>query len=381
MKNIIIYFQILLLTISYNLFRIFIKKDKKKHWVIGVNEIASNIYFLGNVLKPSKTINFSKNKFYNLNYDYYYDVSNKLKYFFWIIYSPILFGYLTSKYNKFWYIWNTGFLVNRNFEFKFLKYKNKKIVCMFVGDDIRSIKLTRKFAKDNNIDIFANYYGNQKMFFLSDKYDLQKKEIALTADNYADVIFNHKVCQISYLKSNQYSWPYMYDKYKFYKDNTKFIDIITIKIVHAPTNPINKGTQLVRAAIKKLELENYDINYIEIQDMPNKIVLEHLRSAHIVLNQFYAFTPGLFGIEAMANHCAVLMSANPDIEKGLPKEGINAWMITNYWQIYDNLKVLLDNPTKIKYYADNGYSFAYKYYTFESARNYIKKVLNENGIN
>ena len=85
--------------------------------------------------------------------------------------------------------------------------------------------------------------------------------------------------------------------------------------------------------------------------MPNQVVLEHLKSAHIVLNQFYAFTPGLFGIESMANHCAVLMSADPNIETGLPQDSKDAWMITKYWEVYDNLKYLLDNPEKIKYYA------------------------------
>jgi len=90
--------------------------------------------------------------------------------------------------------------------------------------------------------------------------------------------------------------------------------------------------------------------------------------------------PDWVGIESMANHCAVLMSADPSIETGLPQDSKDAWMITKYWEVYDNLKYLLDNPEKIKYYADNGYDFTYKHYTYEAAGEYINKVLKDNGV-
>ena len=43
---------------------------------------------------------------------------------------------------------------------------------MFVGDDIRSLNLTIKYANENNIDIYANYYELQNPYFLSNEYDL-----------------------------------------------------------------------------------------------------------------------------------------------------------------------------------------------------------------
>jgi hypothetical protein len=51
-------------------------------------------------------------------------------------------------------------------------------------------------------------------------------------------------------------------------------------------------------------------------------------------------------------------------------------MVTKYCEVYDNLKYLLDNPHKIKYYVDNdGYDFAYKHYTYEAAGAYINSIL------
>lgn len=173
---------------------------------------------------------------------------------------------------------------------------------------------------------------------------------------------------------------YMYDKNMFYYNKENYNNIKKIKILHAPSNPLVKGTPLVRATIKKLYLDGYNFEYIELQNMPNKMVLEHLKTSHIVLNQFYALVPGMFGIEAMANHCAVLMSADPSIETGLTQDSKDAWMITKYWEVYDNLKYLLDNPEKIKYYADNGYKFTYEHYTYEAASEYINKVLKGNGV-
>lgn len=381
LKAPITYLQISILFISYYFFKILKVKATKDSWVIGVDEIASNIYCLKNILKPSISVSFSYNTFYNFKYDYFINVNNiYLRYLFRLIYAPLLLGYLTNKCTHFCYIWHTGFLLNRGIEFKFLKSKSKKLVCLFVGDDIRSPKLTLQLADKMKIDYHTEYVGFQNPYYLTEKYNNEKMTIAKDADNYSDIIFSFPLSQISYLKSAQNTYTYMYDRNMFFKNEQKFENIKKIKILHAPSNPLVKGTPLIRAAIKKLEIEKYNIEYVELQNMPNEVVLSHLKSSHIVLNQFYAFALGLFGVEAMANHCAVLMSADPGIEISLPQDSKDAWMITKYWEIYDNLKYLLDNPDEIKYYADNGYDFAYKHYTYEAAGKYINSVLKENSI-
>jgi len=381
MKNKIEYIlfllQVILLNLSYGFFKVINNKSiKKTSWICGVSEIASMLYFVGKVMKPAKIVCLNNNPSYDLQYDYSINISNKyLKYLYKTLYGPILLGYLSNKHTHFWYIWNTGFLFKREYEFKFLKSKNIKIVCMFVGSDIRSPKLMKVMTKKLNIDYFTEYINTN-----NDIYETKLKNTADTADRYADIIISARYDQLSYLKSKQYFFPYIYQKEKFFKNDKKFQNLKKIKILHSPSNPIIKGTPLVRAAIKKLEIEGYDFEYIELQNISNETVLEHLKSSHIVLNQFYAFVPGVFGIEAMANNCAVLMSADSTIEIGLPHDSEDAWMITKYWEVYDNLKYLLNHPEKIKYYADNGYSFAYKHYTYEAASRYIKKVFNENGI-
>ena len=380
-KKFVACIQIPFLYASYYFFKLFNLKKNENSWVIGVDEVAGFIYHLKKILNNSTSVSLSKNKFYNFNYDYSINLNNKyLSYLLRLIYAPILLGYLTNKNSHFWYIWSSGFLMDRDYEFSFLKSKKIKIICHFCGNDIRSITLTNQYAKQNNIDMHTYYYPLEHKYLMSHAYEINKIKLAENADKYADVIFNYKFCQISHLKSKQYSCPFIYDLEKFNMNDHKFANLDTIKILHAPSSLLFKGTPLVRAAIKKLELENYKINYVELQNVPNQLVLEHLKSSHIVLNQFYALTPGYFGVEAMANHCAVLMSADPGIEIGLPENINDAWLITRYWEIYDNLKYLLLNKDKIKYYADNGYKFTLKNYSAESAGKLIDSILRNNLI-
>jgi len=382
LKKSILLNQIILLNFFYYIFKIFVKRDLG--CVLGVTEIAKMIYHYGHLFKNSRTVCLDSNKFYDLDYSFsIVKGEGRLGFLIYamkrVFYGPILFAYLSCKYDVFIYFWSTGFLLDREYEFKFLKKKNKKIVTIFVGDDVRSPKKMREKLSQLDYDGFLDYVGFANPYYLSDDYDNKKKTVAALSDEYSDLCFSRVIDQASYLISNQYFWPYPYDANNFSWNDEKFKEK-KIKILHAPSHPFVKGTPLVRAAIKKLELLGYNFEYIELIDKDNSEVLRELRSSHIVLNQFYAFTGGVLGIESMANHCAVLMSADPDIETGLPQDAKGAWMITRYWEVYDNLKYLLDNPEEIKRYADAGYDFALNHYTYEKASEYLHKVFKENGI-
>lgn len=375
--------QKILLVMFYYLFKAITPSCKQPCWVIGVDENASNIFFLSKILSPCYTVALNKDPyFYDLKYDYCLKIKNKYaRYLARAFYGPILCAYLATRVTHYFYIWSTGFLFDREYEFKFLKTKGKKIVCMFIGDDIGSPKLLTKYLIEQAEDGFVEYVGICNPRYLSVAYDREKQEIATASEKYSDLIFSGYLGKrFSYLKHQPYRWPYMYPKSKFRRNDKKFTSFKQLKIVHAPSNPLVKGTPLVRAAIKKLLSEGYKFEYIELIGVDNQLVLQHLRSSHIVLNQFYHFMPGLFGVEAMANHCAVLQSAEQTEEANVPEIPKDAWLVTKYWQVYDKLKYLLDNPEVIKYYADNGYELAINNYTYEQAGKLIKNSLQESGI-
>ena len=105
---------------------------------------------------------------------------------------------------------------------------------------------------------------------------------------------------------------------------------------------------------KALEEEGYDFEYTELSNQPNSEVLASLDRAHVVLNQFYAFIPGIFGIEALAANAVLLTSADGEIEPTLPPGANSAWVVTPYWQVYENLKTVLEAPEMMQSQADRG---------------------------
>jgi hypothetical protein len=383
MENIIIklvsFPQFLMLIVFYNILKLV--AQKQKGCVIGVTEIAKMIYLYGHLFKNSKTVCLDSNKFYSLKYHYSIVKSQgRFSYLLYglkrFIYGPFLLAYLACRYDVFIYFWSTGFLFDREYEFRFLKRKNKKIITIFNGDDIRSPNKLREKLNELEYDEFLDYVD----VYNSKGYEEKKKRIAALSDKYADLCFSWPIDQASYLTSKQYIMAFPYDIKNFNRNDDKFDKNQTIKILHAPSNPLVKGTPLVRAAVKKLKLDGYRFEYKELMGASNTKVLKELGSCHIVLNQFYLFHPGVLGVESLANHTAVLMSADPDIETGLPQDAKGAWMITKYWQVYDNLKFLLDNPEEIKKYADTGYDFALNHYTYEKTSEYLHQVFKENGI-
>ena len=193
--------------------------------------------------------------------------------------------------------------------------------------------------------------------------------------SFADHIFNAPVDQISYLQRDTYPFIYFFPDEKFNYNSQKFDDIKIVKIVHAPSSPVIKGTQLVHAALKKLRVLGYEFDYVEIMGMDNETVLAHLRDAHIALNEFYAFVPGVFGIEAMANHCAVLTSADRTIEPSLAAGANDAWFVTGYWEIFDHLKNMLDDHGLIRRYADQGYQWTYDNYRTSQAGATLRAII------
>lgn len=380
LKTFVFFNQKLLLFLSYYFFKFTTFKLKKIEWVIGTAEVANYLFLISQILKSNKSVCLYGNKFYS--HEYSYSVKSEwslIKNLIIIFYGPLLLGYLTNKANNFFYIGGSGFLLSaidgRNFEFSFLKKRSKRVHCYFVGSEIRSAKLLDELSKKLKIDVISSYQKLINPDIASPLAEKQRQMLAQSADNYASTIFNAPTDQISYIKSEVKPFIYIYPDENFSRNENKFENLKSIKIVHAPSSPLIKGTPLVRAAIKKLKDEGYQFEYKELMGIPNEELIQELREAHIVLNEFYAFVPGQFGVEAMASYCALLTSADELIETTLSKGSNKAWLVTRYYEIYENLKDLLDCPEKIKTIADSGYVWAQENASYTNASNTLNESL------
>ena len=383
-KLIIFNIQKILLIHSYYLFKIFLKrKSNSLDWAIGVNEVAALVHNISSGFGNATSVSFSAHPFYSYSYDYMLPAKIHLKllqYLVRVIYGPILLGYLCQRVKGFFYIGGAGFLLSeldgREWEFQFLKDKGLRLSCFFVGSEIRSIKLMNSIAALLERDMTSTYFPLVFSQFKLDEEEKSRLMLADSADKFANHVFNAPVDQISYLKKTVHPLMYFQPKKSFIRNDEKFNNIQNIKVLHAPSSPLLKGTPLVRAAVKKLKLEGFNFDYVELIRVEHSEVLKQLSGAHIVLNEFYALTPGVFGVEAMAAHCAVMTSADANIETSLPTGANSAWMVTEYWNIYDNLRRLLNDRRLIKKYADSGFLWAEEFCTSEKNQILIKKILN-----
>lgn len=356
------------------------RRAQEHSWVVGVEELAALVKYVSQAIPGSFSVSLSCNRMYDFTYGFSllrtrwstFDLIRKL------VIGPILLGYLATRSRGFFYIGAMGFLLGhdgREAELRFLRGKKRKIVCFFCGSDIRSPRLMKQLEQNLQLENIATYLSLVSPQFLTEEYDHARKLLAEVSERYADIIFNAAVDQRSYLTRPTHPFVYFYPEANFHRDPAKFQNISLVKIVHAPSQPLIKGTQIVRAAITRLRREGYDFEYVEFSGVKNHVVLEGLRTAHIVLNEFYAFVPGVFGVEAMANYCVLLTSADETIETGLPKGSNGAWVVTKYYEIYDRLKEQLDHPERFAAQAEAGYNWALEHAATASSGKRLCEVL------
>lgn len=72
-----------------------------------------------------------------------------------------------------------------------------------------------------------------------------------------------------------------------------------LRLLHAPSRPIAKGSIAIRQIIKKLQLEFQGLELIEVTGQPNSVVLERIGHTNLVVDQLYSDSP-FTGIAAEA---------------------------------------------------------------------------------
>jgi hypothetical protein len=348
--------QILLLYFYYGLGFLTIKHRKNKvDWVIGPNEIAGITHSISRAVPNSKVVHVYQNRFFSSPQS-----SNQKTPRLWQ--TPKILARLAHEAKGFVYVGSGGYLISRiderRSEFKFLQRGDKRIVSVLVGSDIRSIKSMLEESARTGTESIADYIALQNPKMLSEEYDDLIKTRCDVVNEFANLIFSVPRDQKSYLRGDTETIQVFLPNKIFSDSEEKFDDLRVPRILHAPSSPFIKGTPLVRAAIARLRREGFIFEYSEFTDKSNNEVIEELRRSHIVLNQFYAFVPGMFGVEALANKCVLLTRSSKVLEPTLPGDPSRAWISTEPFEIYDKLVTLLQNPESLVIQARRGYDWA-----------------------
>ena len=373
-KTIIFYFQRIIYYFALALSKLYYPAQKKPFVIIGLE--TANLLKLYAKIFNAFSININHNPSYSNKYNLDFSKFSRV---IQLLVLPFLFPFFIKKFDSFWYLSLGAFFVSadgRLWEHSVLKKNNIKIASFFMGSDIRSYVLAREAARNINFDHHSFYLDQNISNHMIAIIDLKSKKYSHATDLHADYVFNLAVDNISYIKKDVYMPPLPVERNLFNFNQAKWSNQDNITILHCPSYPVLKGTQLVNAAIKKLVIEGYKFDFTLLTGVPHADVLEALDRSHIVLNEFYCFSPGIFGIEALEANCLLFTSASQEIEPGLFDGSDQAWVPTYYWQVYDNLKFYLDNFHLAQAKANIGTTWAKTYCSHESTKSYVESIMN-----
>lgn len=205
--------------------------------------------------------------------------------------------YFTKAINEcdiFLFFWDSFYL--QNADYKILKEKGKKIITVFVGDDVRwepAMKQEFKMFKLPIIE-YKNYdYSisslNRKLNFLR------------VAEKYSDVILSQpNATQLSLRPYHNLHIPIVLNDYK--ERNQQRQKPI---IIHAPTS-IGKGTHYIEPIIEQLRNESFIFEYQRIQNIPREKAIEIYSNADIIIDQLLIPGGGKLAHEGLAMGKVVL---------------------------------------------------------------------------
>lgn len=186
-----------------------------------------------------------------------------------------------------------------------LKSKGKKIVCVFVGDDVRWIPaMEQEFRMYQMAPIEYDLDELKSMKALEERLIRIRK-----SEKYADFIFS-RLDQAQLQLRPYYRWNMM-----VYPPSIKYNpkQRIVPTIAHAPSDRSIKGTNYVLDAFEILKKEGYVFNISLIENVPNREALALYGEADIVIDQLLCPGTGKLATEALASGAVVLANMSYDV--------------------------------------------------------------------
>jgi len=240
------------------------------------------------------------------------------------------------KYNVFHFHFASS-LLPRNLDLPILKLLGKKIVMQYWGSDIRQLDIAKRYE---------HHYAREME--IDPKKEERKRKKIKWIDKFADAtITGFELIEYS---PNSFITELAIDLSKIRFVGVKDDKDKKLKIVHAPTNRIIKGTKYIIGAVERLKKEGYDFEFILVENKPHDEALRIYEDADIIVDQL-TYGYALVAVEGMAMGKPVLSYVREDIKKHYPTLPI---LNTNPDTIYDNLKLLIENPELRKELGEKG---------------------------
>lgn len=211
-----------------------------------------------------------------------------------------VFVYALFRYDSFIYVYGNGIFFHNRYlrkieevEFFILKIFRKKLVMWLCGSDSRPPYCDGANQFDDIGKVCSVTREKAAKIKMLEKY-------MMLIDYPASSHFHTK----PYLIFNCIGIP-IDDKERVRIEKE---DCEKVRILHAPSDQIGKGTAIVRNILKELQEEGYIFEYVEVSGLPHSVVLEEMAKSDIVIDQVYCDTPMAgFATEAAINGIPVVI--------------------------------------------------------------------------
>jgi hypothetical protein len=232
------------------------------------------------------------------------------------IYMILLFVWAITKANTFIFIYGNTFFSRipllKHLDLKLLKALNKVIIFVYVGSDSRALYSSAAINYMNASEIVK-------------KTKKQSKEIK-NIERYASYIVDNPASSHFHTKKfiNTFNIGMPIDEFVS-TDLIKTKASTTLTILHAPSNPEIKGTEIIRHEISRLKKKGHEFMYVELTGMPNSVIRENLDNCDFVIDELYSDCPlaGFSTEAALAGKAAVIGGyAKGFLEKVISEENM-----------------------------------------------------------
>lgn len=276
-----------------------------------------------------------------------------------------LFTRLILKYDFF--IFDTASTLLPNFkDIKLFRFFGKKTMMIFTGCDIRMPEKVIQYkwnpCRDCN-DEYKQFVGCEIE---------TKKEMIVRAEKVFDIIVAPQEAS-GYLQ-REFTRAYFPVNLENFPKKEYFGQGLNrkLKILHAPSNPLYKGTKFIVQEIEKLK-SKFDFEFKMVSNVSITELYEEIKRSDLIIDQMLTGIYGLFSIESMAMYKPIVCYVREDSWKYI--EGDCPIFNTSADGLYNTLHDILLNPNQLIEAGIRSRAFVEKYHDASKIAGQFYKLL------
>ncbi len=192
-----------------------------------------------------------------------------------------------------------------SFEIFLLNFLKKPIFIQYQGDDARQ--------GDFCISEFPITFANRvEVGYYSEASDEAKRKRIEFYSRHAKKIYALNPDLLHVLPLNAEFLPYSHISLSEWSPVFNQTDDRPLRIGHAPSHRLVKGTDLILKAVEQLKKNGYEFEFVLVEGKSNKEAKEIYKTIHVLIDQLFAGWYGGLAVEAMAMGKPVVAYIRPD---------------------------------------------------------------------